>query len=113
MVDATQANPFSYSTDTYLFVIILASIAGFVRFLNFSVKTGKMRFVVLLRDLSTGSLAGLMAFWICEYFNLVGPLSNVAVVVAGVMGVRAIDEIKGIVFNILNAYMASKKNEQN
>ena len=109
MVDATQVNPFVYSTDTYVFVVILASVAGFVRFLNVSVKTGEMKFLALLRDLFTGILSGLMAFWICEYFNLVGPLSNVAVVIAGVMGVRAIDEIKDIIFNILNAYTTSKK----
>lgn len=109
MVDTTQVNPFIYGMDTYVFVIILASIAGFVRFLNVSVKTGEMKFLALIRDLFTGILSGLMAFWICEYFNLIGPLSNVAVVIAGVMGVRAIDEIKNIVFNILNAYTASKK----
>lgn len=109
MVDTTQVNPFVYSTDTYVFVVILASVAGFVRFLNVSVKTGGMKFLALLRDLFTGILSGLMAFWICEYFNLVGPLSNVAVVIAGVMGVRAIDEIKDIIFNILNAYTSSKK----
>lgn len=109
MVDTTQVNPFVYSTDTYVFVVILASVAGFVRFLNVSVKTGEMKFLALLRDLFTGILSGLMAFWICEYFNLVGPLSNVAVVIAGVMGVRAIDEIKDIIFNILNAYTTSKK----
>ena len=109
MVDTTQVNPFVYSTDTYVFVVILASVAGFVRFLNVSVKTGEMKFLALLRDLFTGILSGLMAFWICEYFNLVGPLSNVAVVIAGVMCVRAIDEIKDIIFNILNAYTSSKK----
>lgn len=109
MIDATQVNPFVYSTDTYIFVIILASIAGFVRFLNVSVKTGEMKILALMRDLFTGILSGLMAFWICEYFNLIGPLSNVAVVIAGVMGVRAIDEIKDIIFNILNAYTNSKK----
>lgn len=109
MIDTTQVNPFTYSADTYIFVVILASIAGFVRFLNVSVKTGELKILALLRDLFTGVLSGLMAFWICEYFNLVGPLSNVAVVVAGVMGVRAIDEIKDIIFNILNAYTASKK----
>lgn len=109
MVDTIQVNPFVYSTDTYVFVVILASVAGFVRFLNVSVKAGEMKFLALLRDLFTGILSGLMAFWICEYFNLVGPLSNVAVVIAGVMGVRAIDEIKDIIFNILNAYTTSKK----
>ena len=109
MIDTINVNPFTYSTDTYVFVIILASIAGFVRFLNVSVKTGEMKFLALLRDLFTGILSGLMAFWICDYFNLIGPLSNVAVVIAGVMGVRAIDEIKDIIFNILNAYTTSKK----
>ena len=109
MIDTTQVNPFVYSTDTYAFVIILASIAGFVRFLNVSVTTGEMKFLALMRDLFTGILSGLMAFWICEYFNLIGPLSNVAVVIAGVMGVRAMDEIKDIIFNIRNAYTASKK----
>ena len=109
MIDTINVNPFTYSTDTYVFVIILASIAGFVRFLNVSVKTGEMKFLALLRDLFTGILSGLMAFWICDYFNPIGPLSNVAVVIAGVMGVRAIDEIKDIIFNILNAYTTSKK----
>ena len=109
MIDATQVNPFVYSTDTYVFVIILASIAGFVRFLNVSVKTGEMKFLALVRDLFTGILSGLMAFWICEYFDLVGPFSNVAVVVAGMMGINGLDEIKGIILTVLKAYAAKGK----
>ena len=102
-------NPFSYGMETYIFVIVLASVAGLVRFLNTCVKDGEFRFLVLIRDLFTGILAGLMAFWICEYFDLIGPLSNVAVIMAGVMGIRAIEEIKNIILNVLNASALNAK----
>ena len=62
-----------------------------------------------MRDLFAGILAGLMAFWICEYFELVGPFSNVAVVIAGMMGINGIEEIKGIIFTVLKAYTAKGK----
>ena len=98
-------NPFTYSLTTYVYVVSLSIIAGFVRFLNACVKTNEFRILILFRDLFTGIVAGLLAFWICDFFGLVGPLSNVAVVVAGMMGIQAVEEIKNIVFTILSAYV--------
>lgn len=99
-----DSDQFEIGLASYAWVVALSSIAGIVRFLNVCVKTNKFHMLVLIKDLMTGILSGLMAFWICQYFGLVGPLSNVAVAIAGVMGVQAIDEIKNVVFTILNAY---------
>ena len=101
-------NPFSYGLETYSFVVLLASIAGFVRFLNTTIATKQFHFMLLIRDLLTGILAGLMAFWLCDFFNLIGPLSNVAIVIAGMLGVQAVDEIKHIIFSILQSYVHKK-----
>lgn len=101
-------NPFTYSLSTYVYIVLLSTIAGFVKFLNACVKTNEFKILILVRDLFTGIVAGLLAFWICDFFGLVGPLSNVAVVVAGMMGIQAVEEIKNIVFTILNVYVAKK-----
>lgn len=101
-------NPFAYGLDVYAYVIALSSAAGLVRFLNTCVQENEFKWIVLLRDLFTGILTGLMAFWTCEFFEVVGPLSNVAIVIAGVMGIRAVEEIKSIVFTVLSAYTNRK-----
>ena len=104
-----ETNPFDYSPTVYLWVIGLSSIAGFVRFINNCIQNKTFHYIVLMRDLFAGILAGLMAFWICEYFDLIGPFSNVAVVIAGMMGINGIEEIKGIIFTVLKAYTAKGK----
>lgn len=102
-------NPFAYDTEVYLWVIVLASIAGIVRFINTCIPSKEFHYIVLVRDLFAGVLAGLMAFWICEYFDLIGPFSNVAVAIAGMMGINGIEEIKGIVLTVLRVYTTNHK----
>ena len=94
-----------YDLSTYSIIVLLSSLAGLVRFLNVCVKDRRFDFLVLIRDLTTGVFAGFMAFWICEYFELAKPLVNVSVCIAGFLGIQAIDEIKLIMLNIIQAYM--------
>lgn len=93
-----------YDLDVYIGVVLLSTIAGFVKFLNICVQDRRFDWLVLVRDLMTGIFAGLMAFWICDYFDLAKPLVNVSVCIAGFLGIRAIEEIKGIILNIVQAY---------
>lgn len=92
--------PFTYSMETYLWVLALACVAGFVKFINNSVQN-KANIIILIRDVFTGALSGLVAFWLCEYHDLIGPVSNIAVVAAGFFGIKALEEIKNIIVSII------------
>ena len=73
---------FGYPIITYAWVIGLASISGSVKYLNEFANTGvKRRYEVLyfLRDILSGALSGLMAFWICDSFSIKEPLNAVVV----------------------------------
>lgn len=88
---------FGYPIITYVWVIGLASISGSVKYLNEFANTGvKRRYEVLyfLRDILSGALSGLMAFWICESFSIKEPLNAVIVTLAGIMGNRAWTEFE-------------------
>ena len=102
-------NPFAYDTEIYLWVVLFASIAGIAKFTDTCVKTKSINMLVLVRDLFTGILTGFMAFWLCEYLGLLGPFSNVAIVVGGFLGTNAMEEVKGIILTVLNAYIKEKK----
>jgi hypothetical protein len=90
---------FGYPIITYVWVIGLASISGSVKYLNEFANTGvKRRYEVLyfLRDILSGALSGLMAFWICDSFSIKEPLNAVVVALAGIMGNRAWTEFEVI-----------------
>ena len=90
---------FGYPIITYVWVIGLASISGSVKYLNEFANTGvKRRYELLyfLRDILSGALSGLMAFWICDSFSIKEPLNAVVVALAGIMGNRAWTEFEMI-----------------
>ena len=91
---------FGYPLSTYLWVICLSSISGTVRYLNefAAIRQGAPKhgneLLYFFRDVLTGVVSGLMAFWLCESFSIKEPLNAVVVTIAGIMGNRAWTEFE-------------------
>ena len=98
---------FGYPLSTYLWVIGLSSISGTVKYLNElatirqGVQKSKNELLYFFRDVLTGVVSGLMAFWLCESFSIKEPLNAVAVTIAGIMGNRAWAEFEGLLKAII------------
>lgn len=88
-----QKDPFGTSLTTYIWVIGLACFGGMVKYLN---NPGEFRILVLLRDLVTAGFAGLLTFWMCEWTNILGPLSAVLIATSGLMGTRVLKEVENL-----------------
>lgn len=102
---------FGYAISTYLWVIGLSSISGTVKYLNEFVQRDSSRtkeFFYFIRDIFSGILSGLMAFWICEAFAIQQPLNAVVVTLAGIMGNRAWAEFEAILKTIILRIPASQ-----
>jgi hypothetical protein len=50
----------------------------------------------LLIDITTAGFIGILTFWLCEAREIRGPMSAVAIAVAGAMGNRAWTEFENI-----------------
>lgn len=95
-------NPFIYPLSTYIFVISLASISGAIKCIsNVTYKKEPFNLLQLVSDMLTGGLAGLMAFWICDSFNITDAKVYVIVTISGIMGIRAWNEFETLVKQIL------------
>lgn len=97
---------FGYPIITYAWVIGLSSISGTVKYLNEFVSraaTCRKRDEILyfMRDVLSGVVSGLMAFWLCDSFTIKEPLNAVIVTIAGIMGNRAWTEFEVLLKSIL------------
>lgn len=87
-----EKDPLTYSTLTYLWVLILAAIGGAVNFIQ-KLKAGTARafnLTELFGELMTSGFAGLLTFWLCEAAELNKLISAVLIGISGHMGSRAI-----------------------
>lgn len=84
-------DPFGYPLSHYVWVVIVASVGGLVKYLNSMQKFSAGRAAV---ELITAGFTGLMTFWICKWMNIEGALQPVMVAVSGFMGVRAWQEFE-------------------
>jgi hypothetical protein len=84
--------PESYAWLTYLWVLGLSSLGGFVAFVR-KVKEGNARawnFAEFLGEIATSAFAGMLTFFLCESSNI-NPLMTAAFVgITGHMGSRAL-----------------------
>lgn len=97
---------FGYPIITYAWVIGLSSISGTVKYLNEFVSraaTCRKRDEILyfMRDVLSGVVSGLMAFWLCDSFTIKEPLNAVIVTIAGIMGNRAWTEFEVLLKSVL------------
>jgi hypothetical protein len=86
-------NPATDSLGTYLYAIGLAVLGGLVKYMN---NTDRFKAWTLLRDLITAGFCGLLTFWMCEWMNIVGPLSAILIAASGLMGTRLLKEVENI-----------------
>lgn len=96
-----ESEIFGYPIVTYLWVIGLSSVAGAVKFLNEFAHAKQFEAILLIRDMLTGALSGLMAFWLCDSFKISIPLNLVIVTLSGIMGNRAWAEFEYILKALL------------
>lgn len=86
-------DPLGYPWSTYLWVVMIACVAGVIKHLN-----GMRKFMLgkLLIDGITASFTGVIAFWLCEAKDIHGPMSAVLIATAGAMGNRCWSEFENI-----------------
>lgn len=92
---------------TYGWVIALAALGGlvsFIRRLNKATKPKPLRliFLKLGGELIISAFAGLITYWLCQYWSVPSPLEAVAIGVSGHLGGRAIDSVGRIWLAILD-----------
>lgn len=98
---------FGYPIITYAWVIGLSSISGTVKYLNEFVSRAdsptrkRNEILYFVRDVLSGVVSGLMAFWLCDSFSIKEPLNAVIVTIAGIMGNRAWSEFEVLLKSIL------------
>lgn len=98
---------FGYPIITYVWVIGLSSISGTVKYLNEFVSRAesptrkRSEILYFVRDVLSGVVSGLMAFWLCDSFSIKEPLNAVIVTIAGIMGNRAWSEFEVLLKSIL------------
>ena len=97
---------FGYPIITYVWVIGLSSISGTVKYLNeFVSRAGNTHkrdeILYFMRDVLSGVVSGLMAFWLCDSFSIKEPLNAVLITIAGIMGNRAWTEFEVLLKSIL------------
>ena len=98
---------FGYPIITYAWVIGLSSISGTVKYLNEFVSRAdsptrkRNEILYFVRDVLSGVVSGLMAFWLCDSFSIKEPLNAVIVTIAVIMGNRAWSEFEVLLKSIL------------
>lgn len=104
-----EKDPANIPALTYLWVIILASLGGlvaFIRRLNQQNKPEKLSivFIKLFGEILVSAFAGIITFYLCEYFAISQLLTAVFVAVSGHMGGNAIDLITKRIIKYMEKY---------
>lgn len=86
-------DPLGYGWATYLWVLVIACVAGAVKHMN---GTKKLKLGRLIVDVVTAGFTGILTFWLCEAREIRGPWQAIAIAVAGAMGNRAWVELENI-----------------
>lgn len=90
---ASWRDPLGYPWSTYLWVILVACVAGIIKHLNAMRQFRLGKFVI---DCITAGFTGVIAFWLCEARGITGPMSAVMIAIAGAMGNRCWSEFENI-----------------
>lgn len=86
-------DPLGYPWTTYLWVVVVATVASVVKHLN---AMKRFRLGKLLLDMMTAGATGIIVFWLCEARDIHGPMSAVTIAIAGAMGNRCWAEFENI-----------------
>lgn len=85
-------DPLDYSLKTYGLILAIALLGGFAGWYG-KVRKGDIpgwSMFHLMGELMTSALAGLLCFWMCEWWGMAPLLTAACTGVAGHMGTRAI-----------------------
>lgn len=85
-------SPLSYPLKQYGFVLGMALLGGFVNWYS-QVRKGELSgtsITALVGELTTSALAGLLAFFVCEWLAISPLLTGAVVGITGHMGTRAL-----------------------
>ncbi|MBA3622928.1 MAG: phage holin family protein [Methylibium sp.] len=91
-VEAVVKNPLDYSLKQYAFILIMSLFGGMAAWYG-KVKRGELSAASLsslVGELTTSALAGMLAFFVCEWLNIAPILTAAVVGVVGHMGARGI-----------------------
>lgn len=91
-------DPTSFGLITYGWVLALSLMGGLVSFIRQCFKTRdklplRITLIWLVCELTISAFAGVVTFYLCEYWELDGLLTAVMVAVSGHLGGSAIDKI--------------------
>jgi TctA family transporter len=89
--DSVNAQALASAILPYLYVLIIASWAGIVRYLNY-VKghSTKLSIFILMVEIMTSGFVGVCTYWLCLYIGVSEPLMMFLVAIAGHLGAKAI-----------------------
>lgn len=90
--EKTQQSPETIALITYFWVILIASLGGFVSFMR-KVKSGHARawnFAEFVGEIATSAFAGILTYWLCEWSGFQPLLTAAMVGISGHMGSRAV-----------------------
>lgn len=93
---ADPKDPMSYPLKTYGFMLGIAVFGGLVSFYA-KVSRGEvaaLSIMHLVGEIATSAFAGLLTFWLCEYFHVPQILTAPLVGVSGHLGAKAITLIE-------------------
>lgn len=86
--EANLKSPLSYTLREYMVILGVALLGGFASWFR-RVKRGEveaLNFAAMVGELMISAFAGLLAFWVCEYFALSPLLTAAAAGIAGHAG---------------------------
>lgn len=100
-----EKDPTTFTALTYLWVFLLAISGGVVRFIRRLGRTDKKLTpfdicIKLFGELIISGFAGVLTFYLCEFYEINALLTAVLVGISGHLGGSAIDKI-GKIFEIL------------
>ena len=97
-VQTVIKTPLSYSLLEYGSVLAVALLGGLVSWYS-KVKKGELvawNISALIGELCVSAFAGLMAFWLCEYFNLNQLLTACVVGMSGHAGAKGLAALESL-----------------
>lgn len=89
---SNEKDPLDYPLKQYLMMLTVSILGGLVSWYA-KIKAGTVKtwnLMHLIGELATSAFAGLLAFWLCAYFDTPPLLMAALVGIAGHMGTRAI-----------------------
>ncbi len=92
-------NPLDYPIKQWLFILAMAMLGGAASWYN-KVKKGELaasNLFALVGEFVVSALAGLLAFLVCDYFNIPIGITGAAAGLAGHAGARALSVAEVIV----------------